>query len=320
MKKILFKALLFVIILLSMFCNSQTVTVQGIVKDSLGTNGIGISVNDTIRKFRDKAFKDKNWNGYHELVNNKKFFTYPDSIGNYSITAKITDTLYFFKRKYITQKYKIEDIIKDSIKVYLKPIPCIPDKKCIQRIPTKLYIFAGSKINVSTIDRSKRCGETLDTEYRAEYKIEQEFADHYPNSTIVFTAYDHNSMYEYDFSNYDNILVFVGEYCGDLIHFKYQFFPLYKTANGKWASPVKAKDEYFYNKTDEFKPTNINFDKTVSFDLPVHLSTQQMAQLIQHRFPEKYYKIENGKAIPIMGRYAEDLMKLWKKLYLENLE
>jgi|GEM_PF-5116951 len=90
---------------LFIFCKiigkSQTVTVQGIVKDSVGTSGIGISVNDTIRKFRDRAskdqeFKDKNWDRLSNLINDGKFFTYPDSIGNYRITVKITDTLYFF--------------------------------------------------------------------------------------------------------------------------------------------------------------------------------------------------------------------------------
>ncbi|EJL70453.1 hypothetical protein [Chryseobacterium populi] len=312
LKKIIFLLLIFFTII----CRSQIVTVQGIAKDSLN-NFIAISVNDTIRKFRDKAFKDKNWEGYDKLANNKNFVTMPDSLGNYIINAKVTDTLYFYKRKYITQKYKVEDIIKNKIVVDLKPMPCIPFKTCDQRIPSKLYVFVGKKINVESVDTSQYCGEMMDSEYKAEYRIEQEFSEHYPSSTIIFTAYDHNSMKEYDFRNYNNILVFVGEYCGDLIQLKYQFFPVYKTAHGKWAAVIKPRDEHYY-KQDKFKPTNIIFDKSVSFDLPDHLSPQQITQLIEYKFPEKYYKIKGGKVFPIMGRSAEDLVKLWKELYYKE--
>jgi hypothetical protein len=307
------------------FYNSQMVTVRGIVKDSSGTNGIAISVNDTVRKFRDKAFKDsifkeKYWNRHDKLIHNKNLFTYPDSVGNYTITTKLTDTLYFYKRKYTTQKYKVEDILKNNIEVNLKLAPCIADKKWDYNTPSKLYIFIGKKINVSSVDTSKYCGETMDSEYSAQYKIEQEFADHYPNSEIIFSAYDHNSRYEYMFQNYDNVLIFIGEYCGDLIQLKYQFFPVYKTKDGKWASPVDTYMESYY-KSDQFIPTNITFDKSVVFDLLRTNKTpseEQIAQLKKFKYPEKYYKIVNGKAIPIMGRYAEDLVKLWNELYWKN--
>lgn len=307
------------------FYNSQTVTVKGIVKDSLGTNGIAIIVNDTVRKFRDRAFKDsifkeKHWDKYDELIHNQNFFTYPDSIGNYTITAKLTDTLYFYKRKYTTQKYKIEDIVKNKIKVNLKRSPCISNKECNQDKPSKLYIFIGKKINVSSVDTSKYCGEMMDSEYKAEYKIEQEFEDHYPEKEIIFTAYDHNSKYEYMFQHYENVLIFIGEYCGDLIQLKYQFFPVYKTKNGRWASPVDTYMEPYYE-SDQFTPVNILFDKSVAFDViktNKNPTDDQIEQLKKFKFPEKYFKIENGKAIPIMGRYAEDLVKLWKEISEKN--
>ncbi|WP_129039978.1 hypothetical protein [Chryseobacterium sp. CH21] len=159
----------------------------------------------------------------------------------------------------------------------------------------------------------------MDSEYKAEYKIEQEFSEHYPSSTIAFTAYDHNSMYEFDFRNYDHILVFVGEYCGDLIHLKYQFFPLYKTADGRWATPVKPKAEQIYQ-LDQYTPSKIEFDQSVNFELSNDLSQEQIAQLRKYKFPEKYYDIKDHKAIPIMGRYAEDLVKIWKEIYEKNKE
>ncbi|SEW11951.1 hypothetical protein SAMN05421841_1136 [Chryseobacterium wanjuense] len=323
MSKLFYKIFLISIIFISTFYKSQIVTVRGVVKDSLNINNfISISVNDTINKFRDKVFKDetfknKNWNKYDELV--KKFSTFPDyPDGNYNITAKLTDTLYFHKRDYITQKYKVADIINKNIKVILKPRPCIPYKKCDQKVPSRLYAFVGKKIDVSYVDQSKYCGISLDSEYKAEYEIEQELNEHYPNSKIIFTAYDHNSMYEYDFSNYDNVLLFIEEYCDELV--KDHFFPVYKTTDGRWASPIKLRDEHYYN-SDKFKPININFEKSVSFDLLTtnsNPSEEQIAQLKQFKFPEKYYKIENGKAIPIAGRYVEDLVELWKEISEKN--
>ncbi|KMQ68670.1 hypothetical protein ACM39_05080 [Chryseobacterium sp. FH2] len=297
-------------------CKSQTINVRGIVEDSLKINSfIGINVNDTIRKFRDrqlkdKAFKEKNPDGYDKLIKNKDLFTSPDSVGNYTINAKLTDTLYFYKWGYTTKKYKVEDIINNNIKVVLKPRPCIPYKKCDQQNPSKLYAFVGKKIDVSYIDQSKYCGVSLSTEYKAEYNITQEFGDHYPDSTIIFTAYDHNSMYEYDFRNYDNILIFVGEYCGDLI--KDYFFPVYKTIDGRWATPVDIYMEHYY-KSEKFSPLDITFDHSVNFDLSDYSSVR-----IEYKFPKEYYKIKNGKAYPIKGRYAEDLVKLWKEISTKN--
>lgn len=119
-------------------------------------------------------------------------------------------------------------------------------------------------------------------------------------------------MHEYDFRNYDNALIIAGEYCGDLI--KDYFFPVYKTEDGRWATPVDTYMEDYY-KSDKFIPISIAFNKSVSFNLPKHLSNEQLAQLISHKFPEKYYKIKDGKAFPIKGRYADELVKLWKEIF-----
>lgn len=302
----------FIIILFAYtFCQSQTVTVKGVAKDSLKINNfIGIVINDTIRKFRDKAsedeeFQNKNWDKYDELKN--KYSTSPDfPDGNYTINAKLTDTLYFSKRDYTTKKYKVEDIIKNKIRVILKPRPCIPFEKCDQKKPSKLYSFVGKKINISSLDHSKYCGISLSREYKAEYQIEKQLSDNYSDSTIIFTAYDHNNSEEYVFENYDHILLFVGEYCGKLV--KDFFFPVYKTKNGKWAYPIKPKDEHYYE-ADIYKPVKINFDKSVYFDV-----TNLPVELIKYRYPKEYYKIQNGKAFPIKGRYADDLVKLWKEI------
>ncbi|MDQ1163587.1 hypothetical protein QE422_003955 [Chryseobacterium sp. SORGH_AS 447] len=319
MKDLFLKTLFISGILFAISCHSQTVVVRGIARDSLKiNNAIGIVINDTIRKFRDKAledeeFKKENWYKYDGLV--KKFMTTPDfPEGNYEIKAKLTDTLYFHKLRYSTQKYKVADIIHNNIKVVLAPTPCIPFKKCDHQKPSKLYTFVGKKIEVKDVDQSKYCGLSLSSEYKARYAVEEEFSEHYPDSEIVFSAYNHNSMYEYDFRNYEHILLFVKEYCGDLV--EDYFFPVYKTEDGRWAASVDPYMEDYY-KPDQFPPVNILFDQSVAFNLlktNKNPSEEQIIQLKKFKFPEKYYKIENGKAIPVMGRYAENLVQLWKEI------
>jgi hypothetical protein len=318
MKDLFLKTLFISGILFAISCHSQTVVVRGIARDSLKINNIiGIAVNDTVRKFWHQSLKDEKFNEnrdkYEDLI--KNFSTHPDfPDGNYTITAKLTDTLYFYKPKYTTQKYKVADIIQNKIKVVLAPAPCIPFKKCDQQKPSKLYTFVGKKIEVTYVDQSKYCGLSLSNEYKARYAVEEEFSEHYPDSEIVFSAYDHNSMYEYDFRNYDHILLFVKEYCGDLV--KDYFFPVYKTEDGRWAAPVDPYMEDYY-KPDQFPPVNILFDQSVAFDLlktNKNPSEEQIIQLKKFKFPEKYYKIKNGKAIPVMGRYAENLVRLWTEI------
>ena len=286
--------------------------VEGYIKQP--KNGIRkalIIVNDTLNKIpqSDRSRRD-------EILKNQNLVTVNDDKGYFEILVKANDSLIFkFDRLFYPERHAVSDLIKrDKIIIDPKPKPCLYDKKCDQKIPSKLYIFVGKKINITSVDRSQYCDYPLDSKYDATYKIEKEFSNYYPNSIINFFAYDHSSMYEYDFRNYDNILIFVGEYCGDLI--KDYFFPVYKTIDGRWATPVDTYMEPYY-KSDKFIPKNINFEKSVEFNLlrsNNNPTKEQIVQLKQFKFPEKYYKIEDGKAIPIMGRYAEDLVKLWKEM------
>ncbi|QFG54301.1 hypothetical protein [Chryseobacterium sp.] len=322
MKTIFCKTILALSIFVSIFSEAQqTVTVWGIAKDSIN-NFISIVVNDTLQKFREKASRDEGFakkyqSEFDALVNNKDFHTIPDSGGNYTINAKLTDTLYFRRFKFATQKYKVGDIIAKKTEVFLKPAPCKKLKQCEHKQPDKLYIFVGKKLNVSHIDTSTYCENIWDSAYRAEYKIIQQYSDYYPDSNIVFTAYDHNSTYEYQFQNYETVLIFVGEFCNELIHLKYQFFPVYKTKNGRWASPVKPHDELYYKdwKCNTIEPEKINFDKSVYFEIQRQkgLTDQQQKGYSEQQFPKKYYEVKKEKAVPIMGRYAEDLIRLWKE-------
>lgn len=308
-KTLIYLLICFVPFLLS----AQKVKIEGFIKlpDKNGWSISCIILNDTINKLdklgvKDVIIRDK-------LTANKDVFNYTDNTGYFSINAKLGDTLFFKNdpRRYYLEKYAVSDLIKKNKPIIeLKLKPCITPKECNQEIPSKKYIFVGKKINISYADTSDYCYMPMDSKYDATYKIEQEFGDHFPDSTITFTAYDHDFSHRFLFEDYNaNVLLFVEERCGELIHKRYKFYPVYKTKDGRWATPVETYRSS-YDKSEKKLYDNIIFDKSVSFDLPEQLSDEEMAQFIKNRFPEKYYTIKDGKAYPIMGRYAEDLAKL----------
>lgn len=298
--------------------NAQKVKIEGYIKlpDKKGLPISCIILNDTINKLDKLGIKD--FSIRNKVTEDKDVVTITDVNGYFSINAKPSDTLFFKNdpRLYYPGRFAVSDLIKKkNIVIELETKPCITPKECEQKIPSKLYVFVGKKIDVSDVDTSDYCYMPMDFKYNANYKIEQEFGDDFPDSTIAFTAYDHSFSNKFLFEDYNvNVLLFVEERCGELIHKKNKFYPVYKTQNGRWATPVDAH-KVKYDKAKENLCENIVFDKSVSFDLPNQLSDEQMAQFIKNRFPEKYYSIKDSKAYPIMGRYAEDLVKHWMENY-----
>lgn len=221
----------FLICFVPFLLNAQKVKIEGYIKlpDKKGLPISCIILNDTINKLDKLGIKD--FSIRNKVTEDKDVVTITDVNGYFSINAKPGDTLFFKNdpRLYYPGKFAVSDLIKKKkIVIELETKPCITPKECDQKLPSKTYIFVGSKIKVSHADTSDYCYMSWDSKYNANYKIEQEFSDHFPDSTITFIAYDHNSMSQYLFKNYENILIFIGEYCGDLIHMKYQFFPVYK--------------------------------------------------------------------------------------------
>ena len=294
-------------------CMSQRVKIDGFVRQSAKERMfVQVVVNDTINKIEKLDSID--FPLINKIYKERKLVTSSNEKGYFSIRAKLTDSLFFrFGTLYYPEKYAVSDL-KKSKKIILEPrsIPCISEKECNEKKPSKLFTFVGKKINVSSVDTSKYCQVLMDNKYKAIYKVEQDFSEQaYSDPTIVFTAYDHNSKYEYDFINYENVLLFVGEFCGELILLKYSFFPVYKVANGRWATPVDANMERYYENT-AIKPVPISFEESLVYDYPADLSEKHL----EWRFPKQYYRYKsNNKAVPTMGRYAEELIKLRKETF-----
>ncbi|MFV0468898.1 MAG: hypothetical protein ACK5MK_08245 [Dysgonomonas sp.] len=191
---------------------------------------------------------------------------------------------------------------------------CIVSSKAQTR-KDSLYVFVGEKIKIEEIPYKidtlpdGRVSMPMDTGFNCEYKIIENVYGNYPSDTIKFRAYDHYGVPA--FSRYDNVMLFVSiSPDGTLYHQKYQYFNLYKTKDGKWASPYSAYDynhTYLKYETD-IKPERIKFESSVSYDI-----SKMKESDIKYWFPRKYYLIKKGKAYPKYGNYIPELFELKKR-------
>jgi hypothetical protein len=170
-----------------------------------------------------------------------------------------------------------------------------------------LYVFVGKKISVKGFKQKLDSNEIpFDGAFKAKYEVVQNLYGNYTRDTIEFEAYDHYGKPA--FSHYDYVLLFVSNYNGKLYHEKYQYFDVYKTRNGRWASSYKVGDYgHAYNKNTCVKPERIDFIDEISYKVRTRNKEE-----IERIFPSPYYRIENDKATAIWGNYIEQLFELKK--------
>lgn len=290
----------------SLCCLSQKiVSVSGTAFDTTkGRNHVQIVLNDTLRKFREN--KAANWDDYAKLIKDTSYSVWARVDGKFSIRGKQTDSLYFSSFRHITKAYCIADLLKmRNLAINLEPEVCVPYVSCNDSLPAKLYAFVAEKIRVDFVPEKYYCNYIpFDSEFTAEYRILENVYGYFPNDTIRFTAFTHGPL---SFSNFKHVLLFVGEYCGKLYHEKYQYFDVYKTVDGKWASPG---DPYRFDKGVEknIKAQVVQFADTPSFDTRTYGWGQR-----KEVFSEEYFRVEGNKAIPLMGTYVKDLLTVKKE-------
>ena len=152
----------------------------------------------------------------------------------------------------------------------------------------------------------------LDSRYKAKYKILQLVHGSYEAKTIDFIVYDHYGVPA--FSKFNHVLLFVSYHHGKLYHEKYQYFDLYKTKNGKWASPYSSSDyDHPYKENITVKPEKIPFKKDLRFPL-----RQLSDRSIKFQFPTPYYELKGGYAIPVFGNYVPELFRLTQETVLKS--
>jgi hypothetical protein len=191
-----------------------------------------------------------------------------------------------------------------------------------------LYVFVGKKIEVravpekrekelvdTTIDGTDTIYSThrvinMDAKFIAKYKILQLMYGSFKSDTIEFVAYDHFGIPA--FSKHENVLLFIFNRNGHLYHERYQYFPVYKTKDDRWAGAYQPS-LYEEDSTTAIRPERIDFKKQVSFNIKGREQSD-----IKESFPEPYFKIVSNKAIAIWGNYVEELFELEKQAVLKD--
>jgi hypothetical protein len=83
---------------------------------------------------------------------------------------------------------------------------------------------------------------------------------------------------------------------------KYQFFDIYKTKDGRWASSYKGED------AQNVKPVPVEFVEEVSYNI-----VGGKKKLIKSYYPEPYYRLTKEKAIAVFGNYVPELLQIKKE-------
>lgn len=288
------KNIIYIVLLISGYGCSQKVTVSGNVSAGRFKEHL-IVLNDTFVKYESSGFG--NLDDANKLYFSNKFHTVSDRKGNFSIKAKRTDSLYFYSRGYKKQAYLADDLIRrDTVIITLEEYPC-DTVKC-KEIP-KYFIVGGSKVT-SRNTNGEICPSMLllGSRYEAKYKIIDIGLDStYQNENIIFTV----SVGHYpDIFEHKDAVLFISESCGKYHLWNGNFIDIYKTADGRWASPYSI-----YNKS--LTPEPMAFQQTVVFSVK-----GEDRDYINKHYPSPYYKIEGNKAIAVYGYYLPELLEAKK--------
>lgn len=181
-----------------------------------------------------------------------------------------------------------------------------------------LFVFVGQKLSIKKLKQSPSNDSLIIIEgkYKAKYEIIQSVYGNYQCKTIEFLAYDHFGTPDFSKSKY--ALLFVYKSKGQLYQVPNQYFDVYKTKNGRWAScgdPYYFDEKYKKDLTYEIKPVNLEFYRPVTFK--IHPKSDSLK--VNEVFPEPYFRIINNRAIGIMGTYVEDLFLIKKEGILKEL-
>jgi len=296
---------------------SQKVLVRGTAFDTtMGKMKVWVVVNDTLNKHSRLLSADdadlkasiKRYEQHEALMKDTNYVVRTKEDGSFRLQAAPDDSLYFYGIRHLPQVFAVKDLLKRNvITIQLQPQECIPYVACKDTVPSQVFAFVGEKLKVVP-NEPFFCNSSLiafDSRFKAEYRVIQQLYGHYSLDTIRFTVYDHYGRPA--FSQYPYVLLFVSEYCGELYHEKYQFFEVFKTVDGRWASPG---DPYRYDTYHQkgVRAQAIRFADSVAFDV-----SRYHENYIKRQYPAPYYKIEGSKAIPVMGAYVDDLLLVKKQ-------
>ena len=235
------KILIFLVVLFSFGSFAQEFIVKGNV---IGKNGIRLSK--------------------PQIINlNNKTHVYADFYGDYSIKAKIGDTLLFksstdYENCYITLKRIIFN--QSNINVELLRKEEAKNKYC-QSKPQTLLVFVGKLDYVKKIDDP--CNDVMNDYCIGQYKIiEKVYGDFNKEigEQIKFEFDEHGHIDSFRRNKHKFALLFVEKYCNNEYYLA-AHRDILPTHNKRWAINYNPNRNWYYENIDslEYRMTNIKF-------------------------------------------------------------
>lgn len=192
-------------------------------------------------------------------------------------------------------------------------IGCHASKKnsCGQVRGENLIVFIGSKISVEEV-KYEISLDMWDYKFKAKYEVVEVVCGNYKKDTIEFIGFDHYG--EPAFSEFDTVMLYVSKGKNGYYHRKYQYHDVYRTIDGRWASPYDTLAYWRLDSSIAIRPEKLNFARQVGFDI-----TNQKRQWVKRQFPVPFFEITPDKAIPIYGNYIPELFEMTKQTTLSYI-
>ncbi|MBX0292961.1 hypothetical protein K3G63_21135 [Hymenobacter sp. HSC-4F20] len=234
-----------------------------------------------------------------------------DSAGHFRVSARPQDSVTFTAYGHVSQTLGVRDLLRQpAVQVRLLPRPCQEYVPCQEAKPAH-FVFIGRKQTVARAQQPNYCNRfSMDGKFTARYQVLENIYNTLPDTVVSFAAYDHYGWP--GFSRHETVLLFVSRYCGDYIQEKYQYYPLYRTTDGRWAAPVDTDDLTHPMARKGPKPTKLTFASPVEVDV-----TKLDAEQRKEYYPAPYYRVEGQKAIAVYGNYVDELLQIKKSTVLK---
>lgn len=187
-----------------------------------------------------------------------------------------------------------------------------------QKNSDTLYAFVGKKVSIKKAKQPEFKADKIPfyTKYKCRFKVVQPVYNQLQEKTVTFYSYAHLGTRELPTSEYS--LLFLVRRNKQLNLIRFQYFDVYQTRDGRWASlgdPFYNAEQYRDSVKTPIHATALDFKNPVVFKI----SSNSDSARVKEAFPAPYFKIEGQIVTGLMGCYVEDLFIVQKEGILKKL-
>jgi hypothetical protein len=172
--------------------------------------------------------------------------------------------------------------------------------------PQKLFVFIGELLQAKTVSARENTNEAR---FSATYKILDRICGNYPGDTISFNVIQ--VFYDSSFKkNKYQLLMLLKDTAQneEYVLWAGLYFNVLKTFNKQWAGSYMSKNDIISEGQKALQPKKIRFSKDAFYD------TRGMTrEEIDITYPEPFFKIKKGKAIPLLGNSIDEIFQHQKE-------